>query len=76
MKALTMKPPMASKTAAAPPPVLDGRVATVDALGKIIRNVRKQQGLTQADISGLAATGNRFVVDLEKGKRAAAGRCL
>ncbi len=46
----------------------DNLVTSVAALGKTIREVRKQQGLTQADISGLAAIGNRFVVDLEKGK--------
>lgn len=46
----------------------DNRITSVAALGQTIREVRKQQGLTQADISGLAATGNRFVVDLEKGK--------
>ncbi len=46
----------------------DNLIKSVDALGKYIRTVRKQQGLTQADIAGLAALGNRFVVDLEKGK--------
>jgi y4mF family transcriptional regulator len=46
----------------------DNRVTSASALGQYIREVRKQQGLTQADISGLAALGNRFVVDLEKGK--------
>lgn len=46
----------------------DNLVTSVAALGQTIREVRKQQGLTQADISGLAALGNRFVVDLEKGK--------
>jgi HTH-type transcriptional regulator/antitoxin HipB len=46
----------------------DNLIKSVDALGKYIRSVRKQQGLTQADIAGLAALGNRFVVDLEKGK--------
>ena len=46
----------------------ESRITSVDHLGKIIRTTRKQQGLTQADICGLAATGNRFVVDLEKGK--------
>ena len=43
-------------------------IATVAMLGLAIRNARKDQGLTQADISGLAHTGNRFVVDLENGK--------
>lgn len=46
----------------------DNLVTSVDALGKFIREIRKQQGLTQADIAGLGAIGNRFVVDLEKGK--------
>lgn len=44
------------------------RISTVGDLGKIVVNARKEQGLTQVDIAGLAHTGNRFVVDLEKGK--------
>jgi y4mF family transcriptional regulator len=42
--------------------------STVLELGQAISQARKEQGLTQADIAGLAHTGNRFVVDLEKGK--------
>lgn len=37
-------------------------------LGKLVEAVRKRQGLTQADVSGVAGLGNRFMVDLEKGK--------
>jgi HTH-type transcriptional regulator/antitoxin HipB len=44
------------------------RISTVRELGQVIQNTRKGQGLTQVDISGLAHTGNRFVVDLEHGK--------
>jgi HTH-type transcriptional regulator / antitoxin HipB len=44
------------------------RINTVALLGQIIRQTRKDQGLTQADIAGLANIGNRFIVDLENGK--------
>lgn len=37
-------------------------------LGAIIRSVRKEQSLTQLDMAGLGATGNRIIVDIEKGK--------
>lgn len=43
-------------------------IRSVEDLGGLIQRVRKEQGLTQLDISGLAQTGNRFIVDLEKGK--------
>lgn len=44
------------------------KIMTVTDLGNAVCNTRKEQGLTQADIAGLAQTGNRFIVDLEKGK--------
>ena len=37
-------------------------------LGALIQGARREQGLTQLDISGLARIGNRFIVELEKGK--------
>lgn len=37
-------------------------------LGALVRSARQEQGLTQLDLAGTANTGNRFVVDLEKGK--------
>ena len=43
-------------------------IRSVEDLGSLIQCVRKEQGLTQIDISGLAHTGNRYIVDLEKGK--------
>jgi HTH-type transcriptional regulator/antitoxin HipB len=58
-----MEPP------ASPADLIDGvKIMTVANLGDLIQRIRKDQGLTQLDISGLAHTGNRFIVDLEKGK--------
>lgn len=37
-------------------------------LGELVRTVRKEQGLTQLDVAGLAGLSNRFLIDLEKGK--------
>jgi HTH-type transcriptional regulator/antitoxin HipB len=44
------------------------KISAVSDLGSVIQAARKEQGLTQVDIAGLAGTGNRFMVDLEKGK--------
>ncbi|MFC0268072.1 helix-turn-helix transcriptional regulator [Kushneria aurantia] len=37
-------------------------------IGDVIRQMRQQQSLLQMDLAGLAGTGNRFIVDLERGK--------
>jgi y4mF family transcriptional regulator len=37
-------------------------------LGNLVREYRVAQKMTQADILGLANTGNRFIVELENGK--------
>ena len=38
--------------------------------GAVIRGQRKRLALKQRDLAGLGHTGNRFIVDLEKGKPA------
>ncbi|MDG9967152.1 MAG: helix-turn-helix domain-containing protein [Achromobacter sp.] len=43
-------------------------VQTSAEVGELVRAVRRSQGLLQADLAGLSGTGNRFVVDLERGK--------
>jgi HTH-type transcriptional regulator / antitoxin HipB len=43
-------------------------VQSMHELGALIRRMRKDQNLTQEDISGLAGLGNRFIIDLERGK--------
>ena len=40
-------------------------------LGKLVKETRKAQGLTQADLALSANVGVRFVVDLENGKETA-----
>jgi y4mF family transcriptional regulator len=37
-------------------------------LGLLLKHFRGTLDLTQADITGLANTGNRFVIELERGK--------
>lgn len=37
-------------------------------IGKLIRQTRKQMGVTQKDLALTSGTGLRFIVDLEKGK--------
>ena len=37
-------------------------------LGAIVREQRKRLALKQLDVAGLGNTGNRFIVELEKGK--------
>lgn len=37
-------------------------------LGQAVRQLRKAQGLTQAGLADWAGTGERFVVELERGK--------
>ncbi len=44
------------------------QIRTSRELGEYVRRIRTEQQLLQADIAGLAGTGNRFVVDLERGK--------
>ena len=41
---------------------------TCEAIGTLIRKLRKEQGVTQAQLAGLANTGIRFIGDLENGK--------
>ncbi len=44
------------------------RIRNVEELGDFVRQERNHQGMTQADILGMANTGNRFIVELENGK--------
>ncbi len=47
---------------------LDSVVRSSVDLGAVVRHQRKRLSLNQLDIAGLGNTGNRFIVDLEKGK--------
>lgn len=47
---------------------LPATIKSTQDLGGMVREFRVAQKLTQADILGLANTGNRFIVELENGK--------
>lgn len=44
------------------------KIQSTKDLGNLVREFRVAQKMTQADILGLANTGNRFIVELENGK--------
>lgn len=44
------------------------KIKSAKDLGNYVREFRESQKMTQADILGLANTGNRFIVELENGK--------
>jgi len=41
---------------------------TTEHIGTLIKETRKSQGLTQADLALACGTGLRFIIELEKGK--------
>jgi len=41
---------------------------TAAQIGKLIRETRKELGVTQKDLALTSGTGMRFIIDLEKGK--------
>lgn len=52
-------------------------ITTSKSLGRLIRDERKAQGLTQEQLAGLTGVGVRFVRELEAGKESCQlGRAL
>ena len=47
---------------------MDTKIKNAGDLGRVVREARKGQKLSQDDLSGMAGTGRRFIVDVEKGK--------
>ena len=52
----------------APAPLLPTAVRTAADLGRIAQAQRIALGLRQIDLAGIGNTGNRLIVDIEKGK--------
>ena len=51
---------------------MDGSITIVrstESIGSLVRTRRKAAGLTQAQAAGLAGVGNRFMSELERGKK-------
>lgn len=45
------------------------RILHTTDLGRVVKERRKQRGLTQADLAMYCGTGIRFISDLENGKQ-------
>ena len=50
---------------------MNTRIKNAEDLGRVVKEARKAQKLSQNDLAGMAGTGRRFIVDLEKGKETA-----
>lgn len=46
----------------------NGNILSAKDIGRIIKEKRKSNGLTQADAAALCGVGTRFLGDLERGK--------
>jgi len=46
-------------------------VKTPEDVGRIVRQVRKQHNLRQADLAGVLFAGHRLVSEIERGKKTA-----
>ena len=52
-------------------------ITDMSELGSLIRTARREQGLTQTELAGLAGVGVTFISQLENGKQSAeAGKVL
>jgi HTH-type transcriptional regulator / antitoxin HipB len=60
MESIAMPGPLTSQDGAL--------IRTSQELGELVRKTRLAQGVKQIDLAGFGNTGNRFVVDLERGK--------
>ena len=47
---------------------MDTKIKNAEDMGRVVREARKAQKLSQDNLAGMAGTGRRFIVDLEKGK--------
>jgi y4mF family transcriptional regulator len=43
-------------------------IRDAEALGRLVRDKRRQLGLNQTELAGIAGVGTRFVSELERGK--------
>ena len=44
------------------------RIENLESLSEMIKNARKSQGLTQAELAGACGVGVRYIVDVENAK--------
>lgn len=44
------------------------KVFSMQDIANLVRKARKEQGITQEELAGVAGTGRRFIYDIENGK--------
>ena len=47
------------------------KLRDISAIGAKIRSIRRAQGVSQETLAGLAGTGQRYISELERGKKTA-----
>lgn len=47
---------------------MDGQILKPEDIGKMIKEARKLQSLTQADLAAISGTNRMFIVSIEHGK--------
>ncbi len=47
------------------------KIKDISAIGEKIRAIRKAQGVSQETLAGIAGTGQRYISELERGKKTA-----
>lgn len=50
---------------------MDNKIPSTKDLGLMVRDARKEQGLSQDDLAGMTGVGRRFISDVEQGKETA-----
>lgn len=50
---------------------MDNKIPNTKDLGLMVRDARKEQGLSQDDLAGMTGVGRRFIGDVEQGKETA-----
>ncbi len=48
-----------------------GKISSIDQVGKLLRQRRKEQNLTQGEVSEISTLSVRFLSELERGKETA-----
>lgn len=44
------------------------KIFSMQDIANLVRKARKEQGITQEELAGVAGTGRRFIYDIENGK--------
>ena len=48
--------------------IVENNISDIKDIGKLIKDTRKAQRLSQADLAGISGTGRRIICEVENGK--------